>query len=1100
MISTYSVYTFFGVVMAWSILGEAFRLTQPGKNEDLKIHHHMTKREIQMYFGVDSHEKVPEYDVTSPFQADESGNFLSYKLHEHARRKRDADEPNAWYYQVEAFGMSLHLNLTKNTNVLAPGLVVEKVNKNGSKEHSKLPHTAFYDGHVTSDPNSLVAIGNHDGLKGMINYLGSTFFMQPLPAHLAKQHGSSGGSRPHLIYRRSLDDANNKCELIEPRAKRSSPMLKDGRKSPSRDARSVPGKHLEIVLIADRMYLVNFQKTEEATEALITLAHMVNAMYHDNSIGAIKLTVSVVGLILHYHDLGYTSSDDNLARLAAIEVWADGNMPLSDADPQHGDQVVLITGNGFGGLATAGTTCKRKYGTTVNDGGLGLGTAIIMAHESAHALGVGHDGGSDDCPNGKFIMSTAVPGGKYATRWSPCSSATLQSILSSSHSCLDDKPVELPSAVASARHNKLPGQLYDGDAQCELQYGSSYTFCKRLESNCGSLYCTKDGYSCTSNLAPPADGTKCGERMWCIKGECVDDGSPMRDGAWSEWSDYSDCSYHCGGGAQYRTRTCTNPTPQNGGMDCEGESKGHWRICNPEACPEGTPTHREEQCSTKKPGSKPYKIASRHPCELLCAKGKVYPSGNVKDGTRCSLDSKIKDVCIQGECRSVGCNNILESGIKEDRCKVCNGDSTSCKMVIGRIMKPCSGCTIVDVPVGSTNVTVSEEVEDWNFLGVKNEAGKDVYPVGYTWSTSVPVAGTRVFYHHEKNEDADTVYIPGPTNQHIFVYYKQYVARQPVDFSLNEPASAGDVNNLPGRAKWVESEWSSCSHACAGGIQTRKVECILQEDLTYLNDAVCAKISAKPAKQQECNTKSCAPVWYVSGWRGCSKTCGKGVQTRQVVCRQEETRGQYKTLSDSKCSKAKPTDPESQDCNKIDCPAEYVPGDWSACSTTCRGIKTRTMSSCRRLKETGLFESVPNAMCATAIVPPLQEPCNQDVPCPGDRQYVPVGCYKDKGDDQAFPILIKNFRKTGINWKDMSETIAKCAYETTKADHNLQVFAIQFYGECYTNPNGLEKLNKNPKKYPKQEYRDDDKKTYPCWEGVGRDGANFVYKFEEFNG
>ena len=37
------------------------------------------------------------------------------------------------------------------------------------------------------------------------------------------------------------------------------------------------------------------------------------------------------------------------------------------------------------GLATAGTTCKRKYGTTVNDGGLGLGTAIIMAHESAHA-------------------------------------------------------------------------------------------------------------------------------------------------------------------------------------------------------------------------------------------------------------------------------------------------------------------------------------------------------------------------------------------------------------------------------------------------------------------------------------------------------------------------------------------------------------------------------------------------------------------------------------------------------------------------------------------------------------------------------------------
>lgn len=71
--------------------------------------------------------------------------------------------------------MSLHLNLTKNTNVLAPGMVVETVNKNGSTEYSKLPHTALYDGHVTSDPNSVVAIGNHDGLVSAI----PTVFFNP---------------------------------------------------------------------------------------------------------------------------------------------------------------------------------------------------------------------------------------------------------------------------------------------------------------------------------------------------------------------------------------------------------------------------------------------------------------------------------------------------------------------------------------------------------------------------------------------------------------------------------------------------------------------------------------------------------------------------------------------------------------------------------------------------------------------------------------------------------------------------------------------------------------------------------------------------------
>ena len=78
---------------------------------------------------------------------------------------------------------------------------------------------------------------------------------------------------------------------------------------------------------------------------------------------------------------------------------------------------------------------------------------------------------------------------------------------------------------------------------------------------------------------------------------------------------------------------------------------------------------------------------------------------------------------------------------------------------------------------------------------------------------------------------------------------------------------------------------------------------------------------------------ACLPSsWYVSGWRPCSKTCGKGAQTREVVCRQEVTRGKFQTLSDSKCTGNKPSDPVSRDCNKIDCPAENVPGDWSAVS------------------------------------------------------------------------------------------------------------------------------------------------------------------------
>lgn len=67
--------------------------------------------------------------------------------------------------------MSLHLNLNKSHNLFGPGLVVEKIHKNGSKEYSDTPRTAFYEGHVKSDPNSIVAISNHNGLVSVFTSL-----------------------------------------------------------------------------------------------------------------------------------------------------------------------------------------------------------------------------------------------------------------------------------------------------------------------------------------------------------------------------------------------------------------------------------------------------------------------------------------------------------------------------------------------------------------------------------------------------------------------------------------------------------------------------------------------------------------------------------------------------------------------------------------------------------------------------------------------------------------------------------------------------------------------------------------------------------------
>ena len=56
------------------------------------------------------------------------------------------------------------------------------------------------------------------------------------------------------------------------------------------------------------------------------------------------------------------------------------------------------------------------------------------------------------------------------------------------------------------------------------------------------------------------------------------------DGGYTDWSE-SKCSVTCGGGVRTLTRTCTNPSPSNGGKDCSELGPAEKTVpCNEQKC------------------------------------------------------------------------------------------------------------------------------------------------------------------------------------------------------------------------------------------------------------------------------------------------------------------------------------------------------------------------------------------------------------------------------------------------------------------------------------------------------------------------------------
>ncbi|XP_076751290.1 thrombospondin type-1 domain-containing protein 4 isoform X1 [Xylocopa sonorina] len=483
-------------------------------------------------------------------------------------------------------------------------------------------------------------------------------------------------------------------------------------------------------------------------------------------------------------------------------------------------------------------------------------------------------------------------------------------------------------------------------------------------------------------------------------------------GTWGPWSTWSDCSRTCGTGIQSQSRECVpyqrllrkrSIISENGTSNsrpiCIGTYK-RYHTCNTQKCPNFPEDLRAEQCA--KYNGRNYKGESYdwvpfldvpNSCALNCrAVGERFYATlepTVMDGTPCdapnlrghnngiSMERTDRWLCVAGQCKPVGCDGVVGSGVTMDACGVCGGQGKGCRLYEGIFMEPIlprGHQHVATVPKGAMSLNISELRFSSNFLALRDSNGSYILngPLAYSPSGTYKAAGTTLTYQRGDKNRMECISATGPLNDslHLEILAQEmnpgvlYKYMMPLKEGLGGrpliappffvPGSSDRGNEIPGSDTRVALTIPSTR------IFNQKTDL---SSRTYDPDRARARDRGRKAEMKHSSTTAMAGdqpkskgkkkkrlrfSWKVYGTSPCSKECGGGVQTAIFKCVREANQ---MIVNEKRCRNVgKPQQPPPLRCNDNPCPPRWRAEPWGECSVTCgTGSRTRKLECVQEL-------------------------------------------------------------------------------------------------------------------------------------------------------